>query len=185
MQIDPRAWTAVTLAVLALWLATPREDDLLIPQRRRSPMAWLRDRLARSARDRQEERDAAAFLTALADADPPVYRIRQRDLPSVSRRIDTVLLADVKQPWAPAPYAPDPEDGSQEWPQDPPQENPQEPVQEEPQDPPVPLAELRAWSPGDPGPTPTGVLQKITPEVERQLRPYLDALPGYDDEPGQ
>jgi hypothetical protein len=117
------------------------------------------------------------------DADPPVYRIRQRDLPSVSRRIDTLLLAeDVQQPWGAAPYAPDPEDRSQEWAQEPPQAGSQEPPQEDPQ---KPLSELRAWSPGDPGPTPTGVLQKITPEVERQLRPYLKALPGYEDEPGQ
>lgn len=183
MQIDPRARTAVTLAVLALWLAAPREDALIIPQRRRGPLGWLRDRLARPARDAQEERDAARFLAAVRDADPPVYRIRQRDLPSVNQRIATVVLADdVRQPWGMAPYAPDPEDSSQERPQ----EGPQEPAREEPQEePPAPLSELRAWSPGDPGPTPTGVLQKITPEVERQLRPYLSALPGYEDEPGQ
>jgi hypothetical protein len=187
MRIDPRAWAAVLLAVLALWLAAPREDALLIPQRRRGFLEWLRYRLSRPQRDAQEERDATRFLAAVRDADPPVYRIRQRDLPSVNRRIDTMLLAeDVQQPWEAAPYAPDPEGESQERAQDSAQEQaqeePQERAQEEPQ---KPLPELRAWSPGDPGPTPTGVLQKITPEVERQLRPYLKGLPRYGDEPRQ
>lgn len=179
MEIDPRAWTAVTLAILALWLAAPREDALLIPQRRRGPLAWIRHRLARPQRDAQEERDATSFLAIMKQPDPPVYRIRQRDLPSVNQRIATVLLAesDGQAPWGVAPYASDPEDeetGSQDA--------PQERAQDEPQ---KPLAELRAWSPGDPGETPTGVLQKITPEVERQLRPYLEGLPQYRDEPGQ
>lgn len=180
MEIDPRAWTAVTLAILALWLAAPREDALLIPQRRRGPIEWLRHRLARPQRDAQEERDATDFLAKMKDADPPAYRIRQRDLPSANRRINTVLLADDAQPpWGGyAPYAPDPGDEPQERAQ----EEPQERAQEEPQ---KPLSELRAWSPGDPGETPTGVLQKITPEVERQLRPYLSGLPQYEDEPGQ
>lgn len=194
MEIDPRAWTAVTLAILALWLAVPREDALLIPQRRRGPLEWLRYRLSRPARDAQEERDAARFLARMKEPDPPVYRIRQRDLPSVNRRIDTVLLAGGDQvPWRIAPYAPDPEDDElfrPEEPQERAQEEPQEQAQEDAQLEPeaqeeAPLSELRAWSPGDPGKTPTGVLRKITPEVERQLRPYLDRLPRYEDEPGQ
>jgi hypothetical protein len=182
MRIDPRAWAAVLLAVLALWLAAPGEEEFIIPQRRRSPIEWLRHRLARAARDRQEERDATDFLAKVRDADPQPYLIRQRDLPSATRRIDTALLADGERPpWPAAPYAPDPEDeeaGSQEDPQ----EDPQEPAREEAH---KPLPELRAWSPGDPGKTPTGVLKKITPEVERQLRPYLEGLPRYRDEPGQ
>jgi hypothetical protein len=182
MRIDPRAWAAVLLAVLALWLAVPREDALLIPQRRRGPLAWLRDRLARPARDAQEERDATDFLAAVRDADPPAYRIRQRDLPSVNRRISTVLLADGQVPWPSAPYAPDPDDESQDHAQDHARERSQDAAQERPQEqsqegPP----ELRAWQPGDPGRAPTGVLKKITPAVERQLRPYLDGLPGYED----
>jgi hypothetical protein len=125
----------------------------------------------------------------MKEADPPAYRIRQRDLPSANRRIPTALLADGGQvPWGAAPYAPDPDDDlfpqeeSQERAQDGAQEEPQEQAQEDPE---APLPELRAWSPGDPGKTPTGVLQKITPEVERQLRPYLKGLPRYEDEPGQ
>lgn len=182
MRIDPRAWAAVVLAVLAFWLAAPREDALLIPQRRRSPLAWLRDWLSRPQRDAQEEREATAHFAAMKEADPPAYRIRQRDLPSVNMRIAAVLVADPDQaPWGVAPYAPDPEDEPAVS-QDHAQEQPQERPQEEPE---KPLSELRAWSPGDPGPTPTGVLQKITPEVERNLLPYLKSLPAYRDEPGQ
>ena len=182
MRIDPRAWAAVLLAVLALWLAAPREDALLIPQRRRGPLAWLRDRLARPARDAQEQRDADEFLAAVRDADPPAYRIRQRDLPSVQRRIATVLLAeDVRQPWGRAPYAPDPGDQSQERAQDRAREDARQEPQEQPQEEPRELPELRAWRPGDPGRAPTGVLTKINPEVERQLRPYLEGLPRYQD----
>ena len=137
-------------------------------------MEWLRWRLRRPARDAQEERDATAFLAAMQDADAPVYRIRARDLPSVNRRIRTVLLADEdgRAPWPSAPYAPDPED------QEEPQEEPQERAQEH-------LPPLRAWNPGDPGRAPTGVIAKITPEVERQLLPYLRSLPDYPAEPGQ
>jgi len=190
MRIDLRAWTAVLLAVLAFWLAAPREDALLIPQRRRGPLAWLRHRLARRARDAQEQRDADEFLAAVREADPPVLRIRQRDLPSMQRRIATVLLAeDVRQPWGRAPYAPDPGDQSQDPAQDRAQDRAQEDArqesqeepQEQPQEEPRELPELRAWRPGDPGRAPTGVLTKINPEVERQLRPYLEGLPRYQD----
>jgi hypothetical protein len=123
----------------------------------------------------------------MKETDPPAYRIRQRDLPSANRRIPTALLAGGGQPpWGgSAPYAPDPDDKAlfpQEESQERAQEEPQEQAREEPQ---VPLPDLRAWSPGDPGKTPTGVLQKIDPEVERQLRPYLRSLPRYEDEPGQ
>lgn len=184
MEIDPRAWTAATLAILALWLAVPREDALLIPQRRHGPLEWLRYRLSRPQRDAQEERDATAFLSRMKDPELPPYQIRQRDLPSANRRIPTTLLAGGAQPpWGgSAPYAPDPQERPRDYAQEDPQERAQEPerAQEDPQ---VPLPELRAWSPGDPGRTPTGVLQKITPEVERQLRPYLKALPRYEDEP--
>jgi hypothetical protein len=186
MRIDPRAWIAVTLAILALWLAAPREDSLLIPQRRRGPIEWIRWRLRRPARDRQEERDATRFFTSIREAGPPPYRVRQSDLPSLSRRYQGVLLADEDgaPPWEPA-REPDPQERSQDQAQEaqepaqaPAQEGPQEKAQE-------PLPPLRAWTPGDPGRAPTGVLTKITPEVERSLRPYLEGLPGYSDEAGQ
>jgi hypothetical protein len=186
MRFDPRARSAVTPANRALRPAQDREDELVIPQRRRGPLEWLRYRLARPARDAQEERDATDFLAAVKEADPPAYRIRQRDLPSANRLIPTMLLAgDVRQPWGMAPYAPDPEDESRELVRDGAQEEPQEGPEQAREEERKPLPDLRAWSPGDPGPTPTGVLQKITPEVERHLRPYLDALPRYEDEPGQ
>jgi hypothetical protein len=181
MRIDLRAWAAIPLASRALRPAVRDEDEQLIPQRRRGPLEWARHRMARSAMDAQEERDATDFLARVKEQERP-YRIRQRDLPSASRRIDTVLLSDGgKAPWGTAPYAPDPED-EEAWSQEESQEESQDIAQEDPQ---KPLPELRAWSPGDSGETPTGVLQKITPEIERQLRPYLTGLPRYEDEPGQ
>ena len=179
MRIDPRAWTAVLVTVLALWLAVPREDGFLIPERRRGPLAWLRHRLGRPGRDAQEERDAENFLRKVREPDPPVYTIKQSDLPSASRRFNTILLTQGEghPPWEPVPERES---------QDDPRERPQEIAQEQPQErSQKPLPELRAWRPGDPGRAPTGVIQKIMPEVDRQVRPYLDSLPGYRDEPRQ
>jgi hypothetical protein len=197
MRIDPRAGIAVVLAILAFWLAAPREDALLIPKRRRGPLEWLRYRLGRADRDRQEEREATRFFARVRDPEPQVYQIRRRDLPSANRRIETALLADyadqppsdAEPPWggARASFAPDPRDPDY-WAQVVPQDLPQDEAQEPPpsqENPLPPLADLRAWAPGDPGPAPTGVIQKITPQIERELRPYLDGLPGYEDEPGQ
>jgi hypothetical protein len=175
MRIDLRARAAAVLAALALRPGGPQEDEPFIPERRRTILESLRRWLARPARDAREERDAADFLARMREADPPAYQVRRQDLPSMTKIVPRAQLAEGESPpWQSAPYAPDPEEEAAD------EEGEEEPVpQEEP-----PLPELRAWSPDDPGKTPTGVMERITPEVERQLDPYLRALPRYEDEDG-
>lgn len=155
-------WTSVevllTAAVLAL--AWPREDELLIPERR-SWLGWARGLLPRARRQREEAggREAEAFVTALTTELPmiPVHPLPSEGKvyrPERVTRSATREQAAQRPPWKTMENA--------GWLE------------------PAPAPAPRRRAPGDP---PTIVMEVIRPAVEADLGLYLKALPAYDDAP--
>lgn len=160
-------WASVevllTAAVLAL--AWPREDELLLPERRdwRGTLRRLVSPAARRMREAQGGREADDYVRAL-HAEPETMVIRQSELPSAVRRFETGLVtpqtgeqARHRPPWKTAEHYGWTEAHA-----------------------PAPAPRRRA--PGDP---PTIVMEVMRPAVAADLGAYLKALPGYDDAPGQ
>lgn len=148
-------WIAaeIILAITLLALAMPREEGLLIPERR-NWLAPLR-RLSRKVRRRIEAdgaREADEYVAAL-HGDPESVTVRQSELPYAMATFPVKPLAEGETaPWAPALWAPDP--ASQ----------------------PAPAPPRKAKRDA-----PTIVMEVIRPGIEHNLRPYLRDLPSYDD----
>lgn len=140
------------LGICVLALAMPREDVLLIPERR-DWLATLR-RFMPKARQRAEEagqREADEYVAALRAEEPASLVIRWSELPSATATVEVKQLGTGEiAPWGPAP---DPA---------------AQPAQEE-----APQRPKRD--------APTIVMEAVRPEIERDLRPYLDGMPSYED----
>jgi len=152
-------WTTagIILGIAVLALAMPREDVLLIPERR-DWLAPLR-RLSRKRRQRREAdgaREADEYMAAL-HAEPETMTVYQSELPRMVATVPVKPLGtDETAPWAPAPWAP------------PAGTVPVAPVEPEPEKPKVKRD------------APTIVMEVLRPGIERNLDPYLDGLPSYD-----
>lgn len=150
------AVTEAALGACVLAAAMPREDVLLIPERR-DWLAPLR-KLSRRVRARIDDaagQEADEYIEALhRDPETPVAVIRQSELPRAVATVPVRALGpgEASAPWAPAQWAP-PADQA-----------------------PPPPAKPRKRA-GDP---PTIVMEALLPEVRRSVKPYLDSL-SYDD----
>jgi hypothetical protein len=146
----------IILGICVLALAMPGEDALLIPERR-DWLALLR-RFMPKARQQAEEagaREADDYVAALR-GEPETMTIRQRELPTAMATVPVKQLGpdEAPAPWAPAPWSPPPAPG---------QNAQARPKQKPKRD------------------APTIVMEAVRPEIERTLRPYLDALPSYEE----
>lgn len=152
--MNPAAADIVLGAAVALAAALPREEPLLLPERR--DWAGGLRRLWPGARRRAEETaglEAEDFLAELHGE--PDLTVRVSDLPSVQRTVECVPLPeDARPPWRRAPFAPDPG------------------------------LEFRSPVPSRPKGPPTVVLEKVRPNISRDLGLYLASLRSYEEESG-
>jgi hypothetical protein len=150
-------WAAaeIILGIAVLALAMPREDVLLIPEYR-DWLAPLRRLLpkARRLREDQGAREAEEYVTALR-AEPETMVVRRSDLPVALATVPVKQLSpdEAQAPWAPAAWSPPP--------------GPEVPA---------------VMPPKVKRNAPTIVMKAVRPEIERNLRPYLNGLPSYEED---